>query len=71
MYKYILLLALTSCVHHNSNMPMVDEFYSIYKEEYILDKNDCTNKSAKYARILRENGYDAHMMILYNNDGKK
>jgi hypothetical protein len=41
---------------------------SIYSEEYIVDYNDCSNMSSKYARILREHGYNADLMILYNDD---
>lgn len=51
--------------------PMFASFISIHKEEYILDQNDCTNKSAKYARILRESGYDAHMLVLSNDDEER
>jgi hypothetical protein len=59
---------LFGCTHTHGLPPMMDDFINIYDEEYILDKNDCTNKSAKYARILRENGYEAHMLVMYNED---
>ena len=74
-----LISLLTSCstinttVHDNRHLmegrekpPMYEEFLSIYNEEYIFGKNDCSNKSSKYTRILIENGYDAAMLILWH-----
>jgi hypothetical protein len=60
-------------VHNNSHLmvgltkpPMYDDFISIYKEEYIFGKNDCSNKSSKYTRILIENGYNAALLVLWH-----
>jgi hypothetical protein len=51
----------------NDGKPLCyDQFKEIYEEEYILNYNDCSNKSSKYARILRENGYEADLLIIYN-----
>ena len=48
--------------------PCYEDFLSIYHEDYIVDYNDCSNMSSKYARILREHGHNADLMILYNDD---
>ena len=51
-----------------ANPPCYEEFLSIYAEEYKLNYNDCSNMSSKYARILREHGYEADLLIIFNDD---
>jgi hypothetical protein len=62
----VIALLLTGCTH--TSLPCAEEFYSIHDEEYLEGYNDCSNMSAKYARILREAGYEADLLILYNED---
>jgi hypothetical protein len=57
---------LLGCAHTYSLPPMYEDFVSIHNEPYVLGVNDCSNKTVKYTRILRENGYAAHMLSLYN-----
>jgi hypothetical protein len=44
--------------------PLSDKFYEIYKEEYSLHEYDCSNKSAKYANLLKEAGYEADIIAV-------
>ena len=45
-------------------------FWEIHMEPYKLHVYDCSNKSSKYARILREAGYEADVWItIYPDEG--
>jgi hypothetical protein len=44
--------------------PLFGDFIDIHKEPYKLNVYDCTNKSSKYARVLRDNCYHADILIL-------
>jgi hypothetical protein len=43
---------------HQLEAPHLAKFLSIYEETYVLHENDCSNKCAKYAKLLADNGYD-------------
>ena len=58
-WSCLILLLATGCV----NPPMVGEFNRIHMDQYIAGKNDCTNKAGRYARILRDNGYEADVLL--------
>jgi hypothetical protein len=45
-------------------VPLPEAFYKIHKETYVMHKNDCSNKSAKYAALLNDQGYDVGVAIL-------
>jgi len=44
--------------------PLLDDFYRIYREPYIENLYDCSNKSAKYTLKLRENGFESNTIII-------
>lgn len=44
--------------------PLWETFLSIYQEPYVLHKNDCSNKAAKYLRALDGAGYTAALVII-------
>jgi hypothetical protein len=50
--------------------PMIDQFWYVKGEPYIEHLYDCSNKSSKYCRILRENGYDANIIVTKVGEGK-
>ena len=59
---------MTSCVSidsPNKDLPMYESFRSIYKERYISNKNDCSNKCAKYLDALKKNGYDGEIVVVH------
>jgi hypothetical protein len=62
----VIALLLTGCV---SRPPMEGEFWGVRSERYELDVYDCSNKSSKYARILRENGYEADILVVSLSEG--
>ena len=43
--------------------PLKQYFLAIYSETYVFGHYDCTNKSAKYARILKCHGYNPILLI--------
>jgi hypothetical protein len=47
-----------------SKIPLVELFDEIVKEPYKIHVYDCSNKSAKYIRALREAGYEADMICV-------
>jgi len=64
-YLFLLLLFTTGCetVRINRTPPHTDLLKSIAAEPYIEHLYDCSNKSSKYCRILRDKGYKANLMI--------
>ena len=47
-----------------------DEFWRIYKERCILNKNDCSNKCGDYADCLVKAGYDP-IFVVVKGRGRK
>jgi hypothetical protein len=50
--------------------PETKAFWSIKAEPYIEHLYDCSNKSSKYCRILREKGYDANIIVTKVGEGQ-
>jgi hypothetical protein len=44
--------------------PLLEDFYRIYREPYVENLYDCSNKSAKYTLKLRENGFEANTILI-------
>lgn len=63
----IVLLITSGC--QTLRPPASAAFWEIVSEPYALNKYDCSNKSSKYARILREKGYQADILIVSVEDG--
>lgn len=51
------------------SVPLEDVFLSIHNEPYVLHKNDCSNKAAKYARALCNKKYPAQIAIFRPKEG--
>ena len=49
--------------------PLIDKFMEIKAEPYIEHLYDCSNKSSKYCRMLREKGYNADILITRVGEG--
>ena len=64
--KFLTAIFLTGC---QSMPPQSDMFWAIYSEPYILDVYDCSNKSSKYARALRDSGSSSNIWITRLDDG--
>jgi hypothetical protein len=67
---FVLILSGCTTINTESSLPkppMEKWFWSIYEEKFEDGWYDCTNKSAKYATLLRRNGYEADVWIFKVN----
>lgn len=66
MKKIILLLfLLTGCY----KPPMYNDYIKVVDTPFLKNINDSSNRCAKYARILHENGYEVYFYIRQYEDG--
>jgi hypothetical protein len=63
----VILLLLSGC--RTTQPPEALAFWEIRLEPYKLNVNDCSNKSSKYARILRDAGFVADIWLTKYPDG--
>jgi hypothetical protein len=75
-YVIVVLLFLTGCQSMRPTVPaitrkppLIKEFWKIKAEPYIEHLYDCSNKSSKYCRMIREKGYNADILITRVNEG--
>jgi hypothetical protein len=69
MRSFILVAAICALTGCTTVPPLADTFWSINKETYVLGSNDCSNKSAKYARALIQAGYESDIVLLDTGTG--
>ncbi len=60
----LILAGLLSGCTTNKELPRLETFWDLSREEYIFGKNDCSNKAGTYVRDLREHGKKADVLII-------
>ena len=59
-------MLLTGCESIQTiTVPLPDAFHEIHEEPYKLHVYDCSNKCAKYLRLLLKAGYDAEIGVYH------
>ncbi len=67
----ILAILLSGCGKVlKKHTPLPDMLQSIAEETYILHRNDCSNKCAKYFLLVKEHGYDPTIIVYRLTNGK-
>ncbi len=51
-------------------VPLPEMLQEIAEETYILHRNDCSNKAAKYFLLIKEHGYDPTIIVYRLTNGK-
>ncbi len=47
-----------------ADIPLAKTFWSIHRERNVVGRNDCSNKSGRYARELRKHGIQADVIVI-------
>ena len=67
----IIIILLSGCGDVvRKEVPLPDMLQSIAEETYILNRNDCSNKAAKYFLVVKEHGYDPTIIAYRLTNGK-
>ena len=67
----ISLILLAGCGKvEKKHIPLRELLYSISQETYILNRNDCSNKCAKYFYAVKAEGYDPTIIVHRLTTGK-
>ena len=66
----ILLAIFSSCKVVKKHVPLPELLHEIAEETYILNRNDCSNKCAKYFYAVKAKGYDPTIIVYRLTTGK-
>ena len=54
----------SSASMQEDEIPLKRTFWALHRERNRAGKNDCSNKSGRYAKALREQGYKANVVVI-------
>ena len=64
------LLLIVGCSSLKPRISLFKIFWGIHKEPYIVDVNDCSDKSFKYMKALKAAGYSSEKIVIRLTSGE-